>query len=81
MNTHKGDPPVYQEVPVIGELTQQIADLIGHIKMSRGTGVKSKLNFCLYCYSILLLLPLPLGFKHESIYCASIFVASHVWGL
>ncbi|KAB5590187.1 Protein CSF1 [Ceratobasidium theobromae] len=48
---------------VYGELTQHIADLIAHIKMGGGAGVKSELNFCLYCHTQLSSLSMQAGFQ------------------
>lgn len=68
MTVRRGDPPVYQEELVHGELTQQIADLIARIKMGGGAGVKSELNFCLYCHSRLSSILVPFGFQREGTY-------------
>ncbi|KAF8599161.1 hypothetical protein BDV93DRAFT_511869 [Ceratobasidium sp. AG-I] len=57
----QGDPPIYQEELVHGELSQHNADLIACIKMGGGAGVKLELNFCLYCRTGLLSLSVPTG--------------------
>lgn len=68
MTVRRGDPPVYQEELVHGELTQHIADLIARIKMGGGAGIKSELNFCLYCHSRLSSISVPFGFQREGMY-------------
>lgn len=50
MLVHQDDLLMYQEELVPGELSQHITDLIAHIKMGGGTGIRSELNFCLYCH-------------------------------
>jgi hypothetical protein len=62
MTICQGDPPVYREQVVHAELTQHIADLIAHIKLGGGAGLKSELNFCLYCHTHLSSLSVPAGF-------------------
>jgi hypothetical protein len=65
MVIRQGDPPVYEEKLVHGELSQHIADLIARIKMGGGAGIKSELNFCLYCRSRLSSLSLPVGYMRD----------------
>lgn len=65
MLVRQGDPPTYQEELVHGELSQHIADLIARIKLGGGAGVKSELNFCLYCHSHLSSLSVAAGFVRE----------------
>ncbi|QRW12956.1 hypothetical protein RhiLY_11955 [Ceratobasidium sp. AG-Ba] len=65
MTVRRGDPPVYQDEVVHGELSQHIADLIARIKMGGGAGLKSELNFCLYCHSQLSSLSVPAGYMRE----------------
>jgi hypothetical protein len=65
MLVRQGNPPVYEETVVHGELSQHIADLITHIKLGGGAGVKSELNFCLYCHAKLSSLAVPAGFVCE----------------
>ncbi|QRV72064.1 Transposase family Tnp2 protein [Ceratobasidium sp. AG-Ba] len=65
MTVRRGDPPVYREELVHGDLTQHIADLIARIKMGGGAGVKSESNFCLYCHSRLSSLSVPTGFVRQ----------------
>lgn len=65
MTIRRGDPPIYQEELVHGELTQHIADLIARIKIGGGAGVKSELNFCLYCRTRLSSLSVPAGFVRQ----------------
>ncbi|KAG8703013.1 hypothetical protein FRC09_004399 [Ceratobasidium sp. 395] len=62
IRVRRGDPPVYVEELVHGELSQQIADLIARIKMGGGAGIKSELNFCLYCHSRLSSLSVVAGY-------------------
>lgn len=62
MTVRQGDPPVFVEQLVHAELTQHIADLIARIKMGGGAGVRSELNFCLYCRTRLSSLSVPAGF-------------------
>jgi hypothetical protein len=71
MTVRKGDPPVYQEVVVHAELTQHIADLIARIKMGGGAGVKSELNFCLYCRARLSSLSVPAGYVRQGAYTSN----------
>ncbi|QRV78265.1 Transposase family tnp2 [Ceratobasidium sp. AG-Ba] len=65
MTVRRGNPPVYEEEVVHGELSQHIADLIARIKMGGGAGLKSELNFCLYCHSLLSSLSVPAGYMRE----------------
>ena len=65
MVIRQGDPPVYRELPVHAELSQHIADLMARIKLGGGAGLKSELNFCLYCRSHLSLLSVPAGFCRQ----------------
>ncbi|QRW22084.1 Transposase family tnp2 [Rhizoctonia solani] len=65
MLVRRGDPPVYEEEVVYGELTQHIADLIARIKMGEGAGVKSEANFCLYCRSHLSNLSVLEGYMRQ----------------
>ncbi|QRV94937.1 Transposase family tnp2 [Ceratobasidium sp. AG-Ba] len=60
-----GNPPVYEEQLVHGELSQHIADLVARIKMGGGAGLKSELNFCLYCHSRLSSLSVPAGYMRD----------------
>lgn len=62
MTIRKGNPPVYEEEVVFCDLTQHIADLIARIKIGGGAGIKSELNFCLYCHTRLSSLSVPTGF-------------------
>jgi hypothetical protein len=78
MTIRQGDPPVYQEELVHGELSQHIADLIARIKMGGGAGVRSELNFCLYCHSHLSSISVPLGFRREGTYLSGIFITFNV---
>lgn len=65
MTIRRGNPPVHEEELVHGELSQHIADLIARIKMGGGAGVKSELNFCLYCHTRLSSLSVPAGYMRE----------------
>jgi hypothetical protein len=78
MTIRQGDPPVYREELVHGELSQHIADLIACIKMGGGAGVKSELNFCLYCHSRLSSISVPLGFRREGMYFCGIAINFNV---
>ncbi|KDN38399.1 hypothetical protein RSAG8_09493, partial [Rhizoctonia solani AG-8 WAC10335] len=62
MTIREGDPPVYHEQYVHAHLAQHIADLIARIKMGGGAGLRSELNFCLYCHTRLSSLSVPNGF-------------------
>lgn len=77
MTIRQGDPPVYQEELVHGELTQHIADLIARIKMGGGAGVRSELNFCLYCHSCLSSLSVPAGYMRAGMCFNSIDFTSN----
>lgn len=77
MTIHQGNPPIYQEELVHGELSQHIADLIAHIKMGRGAGVRSELNFCLYCHTHLSTLSVPAGYMWEGMPFVVIYIASN----
>ncbi|QRW10162.1 Transposase family tnp2 [Ceratobasidium sp. AG-Ba] len=66
MSVRRGDPPVYEEKIVHGELSQHLADLMARIKMGGGAGLKSELNFCLYCHSRLSSLSVPAGYIRDS---------------
>jgi hypothetical protein len=77
MTICQGNSSVFQEEVVHAELTQHIADLIARIKMGRGAGIKSKLNFCLYCHMRLSALSVPEGYVHEH-ECILCFVFSKV---
>jgi hypothetical protein len=68
MIVRKSDPPVYQEELVHGELTYHIADLIARIKLGGGAGIKSELNFCLYCHTRLSSLSVSTGYVREGMY-------------
>ncbi|KAG8723734.1 hypothetical protein FRC09_002003 [Ceratobasidium sp. 395] len=65
MLVRRGDPPVYEELLVHGELSQQIADLMARIKLGGGAGLKSELNFCLYCHSQLSSLSVIAGYSRQ----------------
>lgn len=62
MTVRHGDPSRFSEQRVYAELTQHIADLIARIKMGGGAGVRSELNFCLYCRARLSSLSVPAGY-------------------
>lgn len=79
MIVRRGDPPVYEEEVVHGELTQQIADLIARIKMGGGAGVKSELNFCLYCHSRLSSISVPFGFQRERMYFSIVSIVTKIY--
>ncbi|QRV94930.1 Transposase family Tnp2 protein [Ceratobasidium sp. AG-Ba] len=66
MIVRKGDPPVYEEEIVHGDLTQHIADLIARIKMGGGAGLRSELNFCLHCHTRLSSLSVPAGYMRQN---------------
>lgn len=59
-----------------GELSQQIADLIARIKMGGGAGVKSELNFCLYCHARLSSLSVSVGYMREGICSADVLTVT-----
>ncbi|CCO36813.1 hypothetical protein RSOLAG1IB_12102 [Rhizoctonia solani AG-1 IB] len=63
----RDDPPVYQDRLIHGELSQHIADLIARIKMGGGAGLKSELNFCLYCRARLSSLSVPAGYIRQDL--------------
>ncbi|QRV98832.1 Transposase family tnp2 [Ceratobasidium sp. AG-Ba] len=65
MSVRKGNPPIYQDELVHADLTQHIADLIARIKMGGGAGIKSELNFCLYCHGKLSALSVAAGFTRQ----------------
>jgi hypothetical protein len=65
MTIRQGDPPVYAAQVMHAELTQHIADLIARIKMGGGAGVRSELNFCLYCRTRLSSLSVPAGYMRK----------------
>jgi hypothetical protein len=65
MLVRHGDPAVYEETVIHGELSQHIADLIARIKMGGGAGVKSEMNFCLHCHTRLSSLSVAAGFICE----------------
>ena len=71
MTIRQGNPPVYREQRVHAELTQHIADLMARIKMGGGAGLKSELNFCLYCRSRLSSLSVPAGFRREGMHISN----------
>ncbi|QRW11426.1 Transposase family tnp2 [Ceratobasidium sp. AG-Ba] len=62
----RGDPPVYEEEMVHGDLAQHIADLIARIKMGGGAGLRSELNFCLHCHMRLSSLSVPAGYMRQN---------------
>ncbi|EUC56821.1 transposase family Tnp2 protein [Rhizoctonia solani AG-3 Rhs1AP] len=65
INIREGrDAPIYRDQLVYAELSQHIADLMARIKMGGGAGLKSELNFCLYCRARLSSLSVPAGFIH-----------------
>lgn len=72
---------MYPEELVHCELMQQIAKSIAHVEMGGGAGVKSELNFCLYCHSRLLLLPVLFRFRWEGNYRTIITTTSNIWSL
>lgn len=72
MLVRRGNPPVYEEELVHGELSQHIADLIARIKLGGGAGVKSEMNFCLYCHARLSSISVPTGFIRQGVYLALI---------
>ncbi|QRV91932.1 Transposase family tnp2 [Ceratobasidium sp. AG-Ba] len=65
MNVRCGDPPIYEEKLVHGELSQHIADLIARIKIGGRAGLKSELNFCLYCHCRLSSLSVQAGYMQN----------------
>ncbi|CAE6410562.1 unnamed protein product [Rhizoctonia solani] len=68
INIREGnDPPVFRDRVVHAELSQHIADLIARIKMGGGAGLRSELNFCLYCRARLSSLSVPAGFIREEL--------------
>jgi hypothetical protein len=77
MTIRQGNSSIFREEVVHAELTQHIADLITRIKMGGGAGIKSELNFCLYCYMQLSALSVPDGYVRER-ECILCFVFSKV---
>ncbi|CEL55034.1 LPS-assembly protein [Rhizoctonia solani AG-1 IB] len=68
INVREGvQPPVYRDRKIYAELSQHIADLIARIKMGGGAGVRSELNFCLYCRARLSSLSVPAGYIRQSL--------------
>ena len=59
------DPPIYQDRVVYGDLSLHIADLIARIKIGGGAGLRSELNFCLYCRARLSSLSVPAGYIRD----------------
>jgi hypothetical protein len=79
MSVRRGDPPIYQEELVHGELSQHIADLIARIKMGGGASVKSELNFCLYCHSRLSSISVPAGYIRQGMCLDNTSTGSNVY--
>jgi hypothetical protein len=73
MTVRPGDPPVYREEVVHDEPTQHIANLIVRIKMGGGAGVRSELNFCLYCHTRLSSLSVSVGYLCQGTHFAGDF--------
>ncbi|CUA68980.1 POC1 centriolar protein homolog A [Rhizoctonia solani] len=68
MNIRRGlNAPIYEDRVVYAELSQHIADLITRIKVGGGSGLKSELNFCLYCRARLSSLSVPAGYIREEL--------------
>ncbi|QRV85925.1 Transposase family tnp2 [Ceratobasidium sp. AG-Ba] len=65
MTIRHGDPPIYEEKLVHGELSQHIADLVARIKIGGRAGLKSELNFCLYCHCRLSSLSVQAGYMRN----------------
>ncbi|KEP45091.1 transposase family Tnp2 protein, partial [Rhizoctonia solani 123E] len=66
INIQEGDnPATFRKQVVHGVLSQHIADLIARIKLGGCSGLKSELNFCLYCQARLSSLSVPSGFIRE----------------
>ncbi|QRV80055.1 Transposase family tnp2 [Ceratobasidium sp. AG-Ba] len=65
MNVRQGNPGIFREEVVHGELSLHIADLMARIKMGGGAGLKSELNFCLYCHMHLSSLSVPAGYSRR----------------
>ncbi|KDN42594.1 hypothetical protein RSAG8_06737, partial [Rhizoctonia solani AG-8 WAC10335] len=61
------DATVYRDQVVYAELSQHIADLIACIKVGGAAGLKSELNFCLYCRTRLSSLSVPAGFIRQEL--------------
>ncbi|EUC63646.1 transposase family Tnp2 protein [Rhizoctonia solani AG-3 Rhs1AP] len=59
------NPAIFRKQVVHGVLSQHIADLIARIKLGGGSGLKSELNFCLYCRARLSSLSVPSGYIRE----------------
>ncbi|QRW07944.1 Transposase family tnp2 [Ceratobasidium sp. AG-Ba] len=66
MLVRQGDPPIFREEIVHGDLSIHIADLMARIKMGGGAGLKSELNFCLYCHMRLSSLSVPAGYDRHA---------------
>ena len=81
MLVRQGDPAVYREQPVHAELSQHIADLMARIKLGGGPGLKSELNFCLYCRSRLSSISVPEGFRRQGAYFRLIVILSNIYAL
>lgn len=77
MLVRQGNPAEYQELPVHAELSQHIADLMARIKLGGGAGLKSELNFCLYCRTRLSSLSVPAGFCREGMHFSLMFTLSN----
>ncbi|QRV93059.1 Transposase family tnp2 [Ceratobasidium sp. AG-Ba] len=65
MVVRQGNPPIAREEIVHANLNQHIADLMARIKMGGGAGLKSELNFCLYCHMHLSSLSVPAGYNRQ----------------
>ncbi|QRV95522.1 Transposase family tnp2 [Ceratobasidium sp. AG-Ba] len=65
MVVRQGHPPILREEIVHANLNQHIADLMACIKMGGGAGLKSELNFCLYCHMRLSSLSVPAGYNRR----------------
>ncbi|EUC61398.1 hypothetical protein RSOL_392940 [Rhizoctonia solani AG-3 Rhs1AP] len=63
---HGEDAPIYQDEVVHTELSMHIANLIAHIKVGGGSGLRSELNFCLYCRTRLSL-SVPAGYTCQEL--------------
>lgn len=80
MRVRQGDPPTYQEELVHGELSQHIADLIARIKIGGGAGVRSELNFCLYCHARLSSLSVAAGYmRRGTLQMIMTMTSNHAW--
>ncbi|EUC58792.1 transposase family Tnp2 protein [Rhizoctonia solani AG-3 Rhs1AP] len=62
-----GDAAIYEDQIVYGQLSQHIADLIACIKLGGAAGLRSELNFCLYCRARLSLLSVPARYIREDL--------------